>query len=197
LKIKTGLNVEQDIERVHKLSENFSGKLRIRVDANQGYNLQQLQHFIQATRVLDIELIEQPLPVGEEKQLILLPDAERKLLVADEVLLDAGSATELSQHPQPYGVFNIKLMKCGGIKGALEIANIAQHAGIHLFWGCNDESIISITAALHAALACANTHFLDLDGSFDIVETLVSGGFILEDGFLRPNGLPGLGVFKK
>jgi L-Ala-D/L-Glu epimerase len=42
--------------------------------------------------------------------------------------------------------------------------------------GCNDESIISITAALHMAYACPNTKYIDLDGSFDLMEDLVTGG---------------------
>lgn len=197
LKIKTGIDVDEDIERVNKLTEDVAGSMRIRVDANQGYTLQQLKQFIKETKTLNIELIEQPLPVGEEKQLSLLNTDERKLLVADESLLDAGSAMAWAQQPQPYGVFNIKLMKCGGVKGALQIANIAKHAGIDLFWGCNDESLVSITAALHAAFCCTNTRYLDLDGSFDINETLVEGGFILKDGYMYANGLPGLGVHKR
>jgi L-alanine-DL-glutamate epimerase-like enolase superfamily enzyme len=85
-------------------------------------------------------------------------------------------------------------MKCGGMSGALEIANIAKNAGISLFWGCNDESIISITAALHAAYACPNTRYIDLDGSFDLAEDVVTGGFQLRDGSLHLTGQSGLGL---
>lgn len=196
LKIKTGIDVDADIERVKKLSERFQGKMNIRVDANQGYFLDDLKKFIQQTRQLNLELIEQPLKSGQEKILQELPDADRKLLVADESLLDAASAWQLSNLPQPFGVYNIKLMKSGGIKGAKEIAVIANKAGIDLFWGCNDESIISITAALHAAYSCSNTKYLDLDGSFDLAKDLVEGGFQVKDGFLYPNELPGLGYTK-
>ena len=196
LKIKTGIDVDADIERVKKLSERFGGKMNIRVDANQGYTLSDLTKFIEQTRKLNLELIEQPLQSGQEKILQNLPDTNRKILVADESLLDASSAWQLSQVPQPYGVYNIKLMKSGGIKGAKEIAVIANNAGIDLFWGCNDESIISISAALHAAYSCSNTKYLDLDGSFDLAKDLVEGGFILKDGYLHPNGLPGLGYKK-
>jgi L-alanine-DL-glutamate epimerase-like enolase superfamily enzyme len=87
-------------------------------------------------------------------------------------------------------------MKCGGILGAQEIANIAQHANIELFWGCNDESIMSITAALHIAYACSNTRYLDLDGSLDLAEDLVTGGFRIEDGHLLINSKPGFGIEK-
>jgi len=197
MKIKTGLDVEQDIERVKKITECFGGAVLVRADANQGYSLGDLKKFIAETAGLNIELVEQPLAVGEDWRLKALAEDERKFLVADESLLDADSAISLTHKPLPYGVFNIKLMKCGGIKGAMEIAAIAKHAGISLFWGCNDESIISITAALHAALSSSNTRYLDLDGSFDINETGVSGGFTLRDGVMYPNGLPGLGVQKK
>jgi L-alanine-DL-glutamate epimerase-like enolase superfamily enzyme len=194
IKIKTGLDVEQDIERVAKLTEQFGNKMLIRVDANQGYDLAQLKYFMEATKQLAIELIEQPLKVGKENELASLDKSERKMLAADESLLDAASALQLAHPPTPYGIFNIKLMKCGGIRGAREIATIAAAAGIDLFWGCNDESIVSITAALHAAFSCSNTKYLDLDGSFDLSSDLVTGGFILKEGVMYCSDEVGLGV---
>lgn len=194
IKIKTGVDVEEDIERVSKLSEAFAGKMIIRVDANTGYDLGALLYFIDATKHLSLELIEQPLPVGKEKQLANLPASIRKILAADESLLDANFALLLSHPPVPFGIFNIKLMKCGGIKGAKEIGLIAALAGIDLFWGCNDESMASITGALHAAYSCANTKYIDLDGSFDLSSDLVTGGFTLKDGMMYCSELPGLGL---
>ena len=196
LKIKTGIAVEEDIERVMKLSEHFNGRMKLRVDANQGYSVEQLQHFIKTTKQCELELIEQPMRVGSEDKLATLDEADRKMLAADESLLSAESALQLTHPPAPYGIFNIKLMKCGGITGAREIAGIAKNAGIQLFWGCNDESIVSIAAALHVAYTCSNTHYLDLDGSFDLSKDFVEGGFILKDGYMYINGKPGLGVRK-
>jgi L-Ala-D/L-Glu epimerase len=182
IKVKTGLNLEEDIERLIKLDEIYHNKLTIRVDANQGYNMEDLKTFIAKTQALNLELIEQPLPVGQENKLLELDPLIRNMLAADECLHDAKAALSLSCDPKPFGIFNIKMMKCGGLLGAFEIANIAQQADIKLFWGCNDESIVSITAALHAAFACPNTRYIDLDGSFDLAEDLVMGGFTLKDG---------------
>ncbi|SOD81876.1 mandelate racemase/muconate lactonizing enzyme family protein [Spirosoma fluviale] len=196
LKVKTGVQVDEDIERIVKLRETFGQSLIIRVDANQGYSLAELTRFLIHTKSLNIELIEQPLPVGQEHELLGLPDDARCLLAADESLKDPEAAIKLSQQPQPFGIFNIKLMKCGGIRSAIQIANIARPVDIALFWGCNDESRISITAALHAAFACPNTRYLDLDGSFDLAEDVVSGGFTVEDGYMRPTGGPGLGLLR-
>jgi L-alanine-DL-glutamate epimerase-like enolase superfamily enzyme len=134
------------------------------------------------------------MPVGTEKELATLDEAHRKLLAADESLIDATSALQLAFSPQPYGIFNIKLMKSGGIRGAREIALIAATAGIDLFWGCNDESMVSISAALQVAYSCSNTKYLDLDGSFDLSKDWVTDGFILKDGFLYCSNEPGLGL---
>jgi len=193
LKVKTGLNAELDSERVIKLREKFGDYFTIRVDANTGYDLKQLQSFLDKTKSCSIELIEQPLLPAIDSELSHLPPLTRKKFAADESLKNATSALQLAQK-ELYGIFNIKLMKCGGIVGAFEIANIAKSAGIDLFWGCNDESIVSITAALHAAFACPHTKYIDLDGSIDLAEDAVSGGFIIKDGWMYPNNKPGLGL---
>ena len=193
LKVKTGLDVNEDIERVIKLKEQFGNHFKIRVDANQGYQIQDLKKFIDATKGKDLELIEQPMPVGTEKELLSLSWSDRKLLAADESLKDPQAALQLASNEKPFGIYNIKLMKCGGLVGALGIANIANNADIDLFWGCNDESIISITAALHVAYACPNTKYIDLDGSLDLAEDLVKGGFEIVDGEMHINNAPGLG----
>ncbi len=196
LKVKTGLNVEEDIERIAKLYERYQHKFTIRVDANQGYTIEALRQFITGTRSCAVELIEQPMPVGTEKGLLVLDDATRRIIAGDESIKDPAAALEFSAKPQPFGIYNIKLMKCGGLLGAQEIAGIAEHAGIELFWGCNDESILSIAAALHIAYACPNTRYLDLDGSLDLAEDLVTGGFRLEEGHMMINNQPGFGITK-
>jgi L-alanine-DL-glutamate epimerase-like enolase superfamily enzyme len=193
LKVKTGLEVNEDIERVVKLKEQYGHQFKIRVDANQGYSFTDLQKFIADTKGMDLELIEQPMPVGTESELFTLDWPDRKLLAADESLKNSQAALHFASNEKPFGIYNIKLMKCGGIVGALGIANIAQNALIDLFWGCNDESIISITAALHVAYACPNTKFIDLDGSLDLAEDLVKGGFEIVNGEMRINTGAGFG----
>ena len=91
-------------------------------------------------------------------------------------------------------VSNIKLMKCGGISAAREIASTALSKGIDLMWGCNDESIISVSAALNVAMSYPNTKYLDLDGSFDLEKDVVVGGFEIKDGLMIPVSTAGLGV---
>jgi len=194
LKVKLGKDLSEDIERIAKLREKFGKKFILRIDANQGYSVPQTIEFYTKTRHLDVELIEQPLPAKSVAELRMLPDDVKKMIAADESLLSPGDALALTQAPRAAGIFNIKLMKCGGISQALKIADIGLLGGIDLFWGCNDESAISITAALHAALACSTTRYIDLDGSLDLAHDIVRGGFILKDGVMYCSDKPGLGV---
>ncbi len=193
LKIKIGLNPEEDIERIVKLREKFGNYFKIRVDANQGYDQDQTIAFFKATNSLGLELVEQPMRVGTESEMKSLPAGIRKMIACDESLKNAGSALFLAAEPQACGIFNIKLMKCGGLLGAFDISTIAQASGIKLFWGCYDESVVSISAALHAALSCTSTCYLDLDGSLELAEDIVTGGFSLVDGELSTLDLAGFG----
>lgn len=197
LKVKLGHSVEEDIERLRKLRERVGKSVAIRVDSNQGYGFQEFCRFVNETKELDIEFIEQPIPVAEDNTLRELPQDVRARIAMDESLLNEADAIRLIAPPGVCGTFNIKLMKCGGVQAAGRIATIAEAAGIHLMWGCMDESIISIAAALHAALASPATRYLDLDGSLDLSRDVVTGGFELEDGYMSTHCAPGLGVSLK
>ena len=166
----------------------------MRVDPNQGYSAAEVATFVDKTADLDIEFLEQPMPADRIDAMRNLPEAVRRRVAADETLLNEKDAVDLISPPAACGIFNIKLMKCGGVAPAKRIAEIAEVAAIELMWGCMDESIISISAALHAALASPATRYLDLDGSLDLARDVVSGGFVLEDGCMRTSDAPGLGV---
>lgn len=194
LKVKLGIDLQEDIERMVKLREKFGDKFTIRIDANQGYTTANTIEFYNKTKHLNIELIEQPLKAKAIDEMKQLPDEIKKVIAADESLISPKDAIELIKPPLASGIFNIKLMKCGGVSQALKIADIAALAGVDLFWGCNEESIVSITAGLHAAFACANTKYIDLDGSLDLGRDVVKGGFVLKDGVMYCNDKPGLGV---
>lgn len=192
LKVKLGKDLDEDVERLVKLREKFGKRFTIRIDANQGYTVEQTIAFAKRTAQLDVELIEQPLPAKQDVR--ALPEAIRKKVAADEALLSPADGLSLSTAPVAAGIFNIKLMKCGGVREALRIADIAALQNIEVFWGCNDESIVSITAALHAAFSCAHTKYIDLDGSLDLARDVVRGGFVLKDGVMYCSDKPGLGL---
>ncbi len=214
LKVKIGGCYDEDQERLHRLRERVGREIVIRVDGNQGYSLEETRRFARTVRELEIELVEQPMQAQREPtqhlcvfpagsltaaslaEMASLPPWLRRIVAADESLHSEHDALALAAAGREgaCGIFNIKLMKCGGIRAGLAIARIAQAVGIELMWGCNDESLLSITAAGHVAYACPNTRYLDLDGSFDLARDLAQGGMAVVNGCLELPDQPGLGV---
>ncbi|MBK8177736.1 MAG: dipeptide epimerase [Planctomycetes bacterium] len=194
LKVKIGVDVEADLERLARLREQHGARIVLRVDANQGYDLLALGKFLARSAAMEIELIEQPLPPAEDAALLRLPEHVRARLVADESVQDDADLERMILAGKPFGVVNVKLMKCGGIAEALRMAERAERAGLCLMWGCMDESVLGISAALNAAYACTATRYLDLDGSLDLAEDPFVGGFRLERGRMETVAKPGLGV---
>ena len=197
LKIKIGHDLDADTERLFKLREHLGKHVPLRVDINQGYTREAFAAFVQKTAPLDLEFSEQPLKHDEMEAMLTFPAPVRKKVAADESLHGVTDALKLAASPQPFGIFNIKLMKCGGITPGMQIADIAHTAGIHVMWGCMDESVVGISAALHAALASPATRYLDLDGHLDLAGDLAEGGFRLQEGRMETLADPGLGITLK
>jgi L-alanine-DL-glutamate epimerase-like enolase superfamily enzyme len=194
LKVKLGHSIDDDVERLTKLREAVGREVRIRVDANEGYSLAEVRRFQPLFYELEIEFLEQPLPASALNEIRELPEPLRRNLALDESLHGLDDALNLLREPIACGTFVVKLMKSGGVSAARRVADVAAAGGRRVMWGCNDESAISIAAALHTAYASPATRYLDLDGSFDLARDPAEGGFVVEGGLLRLVDDTGLGV---
>ncbi len=193
-KIKLGKCLDEDLEKLHRLREVLPKEAVIRVDPNQGYSLADLQGLLGHFEKLRLEFVEQPLAVSATDDLLQLPAAQREWIALDEALQSELDALRFG-FPQRYcGIYNIKIMKSGGLAPARRIAQLAELGGTALMWGCNDESRVSLAASLHQALACPNTRYLDLDGDFDLNHDPAQGGYEIRDGIMHLAEAPGLGV---
>lgn len=193
LKVKTGEDTDADIDRLQQLRAHFGNKIVIRVDANQGYSLAEARRFLAQTKALNLEMLEQPLPAEDLDGAASLCAESAIPILADESVVSIADAERVIRHSAASGI-NIKLMKCGGLTAAKLIHDSAHKAGLSVMLGCNDETRISIAAALHFSLAMPGVRYIDLDGHMDLADDPVAGGFTVVDGEMRLGNKNGLGV---
>jgi L-alanine-DL-glutamate epimerase-like enolase superfamily enzyme len=193
LKLKVGEDWEHDLALVRALRDALGPAIVLRADGNEGYDEESAAAFLRGAAGLDLELLEQPLPRHELDAMARLAVLTPVPIMADEPLQTRDDAERLIA-ARAAGLFNIKLMKSGGVLEGLAIARRAAEAGIGVMIGCNDESRISIAAGLHLALAARAGTRADLDGHLDLQDDVARGGFRLRDGTLEITGEPGLGV---
>lgn len=191
IKLKGGLNVEEDIEKILKIHHSHP-ELILRFDANQGYDFEDAIKFCRATHDIPIEIFEQPSAVGKSEVLKSIAAAVKFPVMADESIKTLEDVHRLVKK-EAIDMVNIKLMKVGGIVEGMHINSVARSAGLEAMVGCLDECALGISAGLHFALSRPNIHFADLDGHLDFLNDPFNDMIHLKRGILFPTQTYGLG----
>ena len=114
-------------------------------------------------RGLELELVEQPVPAADLEGLKFVTDHVHTDILADEAVFGLRDAVRLIRMRAADRI-NLKLMKTGGITGAVKICALAEEFGIRCMMGCMLEANVAVTAAAHLAASKKNITLADLDG---------------------------------
>lgn len=182
-KVKLGAKHDLDILSSLKSATNAA----IRVDANAGWTYEHALEMMDAMEKLNVECIEQPLPVSNTKEMVELKKRSKIPLIADESCV---SVNDIDACIHAFHGINIKLTKCSGITPAFEMIKKARANNLKVMLGCMNESTIGTAALVHLS---PMADYLDADGPLLLKEDVASGLLLSNHSWQIPTA-PGLGI---
>ncbi len=196
LKIKVGINPEEDLRALKLIRQAVGEDIRLRVDANQGYDISRAMYALEGFKTCGVEAVEQCLPDWDlEGAAYLRQKVSGIQLMLDESIhttKDAAKACRLNAAD----IFNIKLMKCGGLYRGAQISTLAENFGVTCMVGCMLETKIAITAGLSLVASRKNITEADCDSFlyYKDADTGMPGGFERKGDMFCLSEKPGLGL---
>jgi L-alanine-DL-glutamate epimerase-like enolase superfamily enzyme len=140
---------------------------RLIADANEAWRPSNLAPLLAAAKAAGVELIEQPLPAGDDAALAHVPRIVP--ICADESVHDRASLRAIAKR---YDAVNIKLDKTGGLTEALATAEEARKLGLKIMVGCMVATSLAMAPAL---LLAQGADWVDLDGPLLLERDRVPG----------------------
>lgn len=200
VKLKIGREPKKDLDVVREVRAALGPDVKIRVDANQGYDVATAISTLRRMERYDLELVEQPVAKWNLLGMAKVAAALDVPIEADEAMFGYHDAMTLIRL-KACDVINIKIMKPCGLYGSKKVAAVAESAGITCLVGSMVEFGPGTAAGLHFAAAhSVVAHACEQVGGFLFAGDVVEEEFGLAavvDGCLPVPEKPGLGVTLK
>ena len=195
LKLKVGTDSKLDVERVRAIRTAVGSGIKIRCDANQGWQPKEAVRTIRAfeDNGFDIELVEQPVVAQDIEGLKFVTDNVDTDIMADEAIFSPWDAMRVL-NIRAADLINIKLMKAGGLYNALKIAALAETFGMEVMVGCMMESAVGAGAAAAFAAGKRCVSRTDLDAPLLTSANPVIGGALFDGRTISLPDVPGMGI---
>lgn len=194
-KLKIGLRpVKDDVAHVAAIKRALGDGASVRIDANQAWSVTQALTGMRQLADAGIDMVEQPIVAHDKRGLQRLTQANIIPVMADEALHGPRDAFEVARLAAA-DIFAIKINQSGGLRGAAQVAGIAQAANIALYGGTMLEGAVGTMAS---AQLFATFHDLawgtELFGPLLLTEEILREPLFYRDFALQIPVKPGLGL---
>jgi len=184
LKVKLGRETDRMmIETIRSVTD-----VPLCVDVNQGWtDRNQALEVVHWLKEQGVEFVEQPMPRDRPEDNAWLTQHSPLPTIGDEAVR---GPDDIHAAFQVYSGINIKLMKCGGMREARRMVDVARTLGMKVMIGCMTETSCAVSAA---AQLSPLMDWADLDGNL-LIANDVFRGVRIRDGRVVPPPGPGIGV---
>ena len=194
IKVKLGKSPAEDVERIRQIRQAVGPQIKLRIDANQGWNKEDALKILTQLSPYDIQFCEQPMRKYDDDALPALVAASPIAIMADESVFTHHDARRIIAQKACHSI-NIKFSKSGGIQEAIKIHDIAKAHQIPCMMGGMLESRLALSAKMHFSMAHDNIIYHDMDTCLlGHLEDPVLGGVTFNGMHLSIGDAPGIGA---
>lgn len=197
IKVKVGVDPATDVQRVAAVRQAIGRENTLTIDANGGWTYEQAVDALEQMKPFQVTLVEQPLQRGDYAGLRRLREQCGLPILADESCFRLVEARELIEQ-QCCDSLTVYPGKHGGIRPAVEIAELAEQHRLPCTIGSNLEWDIGAAAMMHFVVATPNVQIDQIPGdclgpSYHL-DTLAEQPLVIEGPLVTVPDRPGLGV---
>lgn len=195
LKVKVGTDARSDVARVRAVRQAVGPQVTIRLDANQGWSVDEAVQVIRALGDADlgVQFVEQPVAGDDIEGLAWVRERVDLPIMADESIYGLRDLDRILRL-KAADLVNVKLAKCGGLEVGRTVLQRAREHGLGTMVGSMMESPIGVGAAASLVAACPTSVVSDLDAAWWLARSPVVGGIRYDGGVVLLPRQPGLGI---
>jgi L-alanine-DL-glutamate epimerase-like enolase superfamily enzyme len=193
LKTKAGRDAQEDLAMVRGVRDAVGDKLKLRIDANMGYDPREAFELARDLEPFALEYFEQPVPkheleaAAEIRRRTTTPvGLNESVTTLDMVLEIIGTGAADVLLPDTY--------QCGGILAVKKVAALAEAAGIPCVMHCAHDLGPKTAAMLHIVASTPVFNLANDCTYYGLVDDVITTPFVVERGHMRVPELPGLGI---
>lgn len=195
LKLKVGTDAATDADRVTAVRRAIGAEVALRIDANQGWTPREAVAVIRGLEDAGaaVEFVEQPVAAADLDGLGAVTAAVDTPVMADEACFGLRDLSRVIER-RAADLVNVKLVKCGGLRVARAMLELAAAHGVGTIVGSMMEGPVGVGAAASLVAAYGTTSVSDLDAAWWAERTPVVGGLRYDGGTVVLPDTPGLGI---
>jgi L-alanine-DL-glutamate epimerase-like enolase superfamily enzyme len=193
LKTKAGRDAQEDLTMVRGVRDAVGDKLKLRIDANMGYQPETAMELARDLEPYALEYFEQPVPMYE-----IAAAAEIRTRTTTPVGLNESVTTlDMVMEIIGQGAADVLLpdtYQCGGILAVKKVAAVAEAAGIPCVMHCAHDLGPKTAAMLHIVVSSPVFDLANDCTYYGLVDDIITSPFTIERGRMRVPEAPGLGI---
>lgn len=193
VKMKVGIDMMGDIERVRAVREAVGPNVQIIVDPNQSWTLGTAVRQIRKMAEFDLMFIEQPVKKDDLEGMRYVRHTAGVPIGANESVTTPSTALEVIRR-EAADLLVTDVEVAGGIWALKKIAHIAEAAGLPVIGHSGGELGIATAALLHVVASSPSFIYPNDTYYYYMADDIITEPFEMKNGVISvPNG-PGLGI---